>query len=243
MWREVGRAAGDRGAFEVQSRPDMLLIRSTHAQRVPHMVLDPRVPDAQAGAWTSQLVGELGNGPTSVMIGIPPGEEDGALVAALRAEGFQAESRPKVAMASPLVAQSSGGRDAAITEARTQRDLTEARELLGTVFGLPVEVFAFYTPPDLVSTYVLRRKGQPLAAVCLCPFAGSAGIYSVGVLPHARGRGYARRVVAYALEEAAARGLGTAVLSCERQLVPLYRALGFEICWELRNYWLEAWWR
>lgn len=243
MWREVGRAAGDRGAFDVQSRPDMLLIRSTHAQRVPHMVLDPRVPDAQAATWTSRLVGELGNGPTSLMIGISPGDEEGALVAALRAEGFQAESRPKIAMTCSLADLAPGGRDAAIAEARTQRDLAEARELLGSVFGLPVQVFAFYTPPDLVSTYVLRRKGQPLAAVCLCPFAGSAGIYSVGVLPHARGHGYARRLVAHTLMEAAARGLGTAVLSCERQLVPLYLPLGFESRWELRNYWLEAWWR
>ena len=243
MWREVGRAAGGRGAFDVQSRPDMLLIRSTYAQRVPHMVLDPHVPDARAAAWTAQLVGELGTGPTSLMIGIPPGREDGVLVTALRAEGFQAESRPKIAMTASLADAVPGGRDAMVTEARTARDLAEARELLGTIFGLPIEVFAFYTPPDLVSTYVLRWKGKPLAAVCLCPFAGCAGIYSVGVLPHARGHGYARQVVAYALAEAAGRGLKTAVLSCERQLAPLYRLLGFETCWELRNYWLEAWWR
>lgn len=243
MWRAVGALAPSGSVFDVEQRADMLLIRSNYARRVPHMILDPVVDHAAVHDWVSTLVRDLAADPVSLVVGIPPGQEHSSMVAALKAEGFQPAVRPKVAMACqglPLA----GDEDLdGIEVAQSEPALQEARELLAGVFGLPSDVFAFYTPPSLVTTYLLRLDGTAIAAMCLCPFAGCAGIYSVAVIPSARGRGYARRLVRAALRDAAARGLDTAVLSCERSLVGLYQALGFAVCWELAEYWLEAWWR
>jgi GNAT superfamily N-acetyltransferase len=133
--------------------------------------------------------------------------------------------------------------DREISIAEGGHDLDEARVLLARVFGLPPAVFGFYTPPELVLTYVLRIQAVAVGATCLCSNGESAGIYSVGVLPPMRGRGYAQRLVWHVLADAARMGLSLAVLSCERNLVPFYEQLGFSTCWELHSYWLEAWWR
>jgi ribosomal protein S18 acetylase RimI-like enzyme len=242
MWRRVGAVAPPGSVFEVTERADMLLIRSHYAHRVPHMVLNPRVLDADAPRWTQALVEELARDPVSLMVGIPPGEEGSGLVNALLAEGFMRAARPNVAMTRPAT-RPDGAPDAEITLVEGEHDLEEARALLARIFGLPSEVFAFYTPPEVVHTYVLRHGGVPVAAACLSPSPGAAGIYSVGVLPSMRGQGFARRLVLHALRDAARLGYATVVLSCEQSLAPLYRRLGFAPCWELISYWLETWWR
>jgi ribosomal protein S18 acetylase RimI-like enzyme len=243
MWRQVGALAIPGDIFEVIERPDMLLIRSNYAHRVPHMVLEPRVCADQIAAWSANLVQDIATGPSSLMVGIEPGEEHGSLVAALRHEGFMRAARPSVAMTRAILATTSIAADAGISLARTEADLDVARNLLARIFGLPAAVFAFYTPPGVVHTYLLREAGLPVAAGCLFPADDAGGIYSVGVVPSMRGRGYARRLVQHLLADAAALGLSAAVLSCEQSLVGLYERLGFEVCWELVSYWLEAWWR
>jgi GNAT superfamily N-acetyltransferase len=228
MWRGVGALAEPGSIFEVEERAGMLLIKSHYIQRVPHMVLDPRVSPGDERAWVSSLIDEWTGEPVSLLVGIPPGTERGELVQALRNAG------------SPVFDFRA---DADIELAVDARDLEEARTILGQVFGLPGEIFAFYTPLTAVRTFVLRDRGLGVAAACLCPFGGAAGIYSVGVLPGFRGRGYAKRLVLRLLSAAADLGFTTATLSCERGLVPLYRRLGFSTCCELTTYWMEAWWR
>jgi GNAT superfamily N-acetyltransferase len=243
MWRSVGNHADGNASFEVEDRRDMLLVKSQFAHRVPHMVLDPRVPAGLEHDWTRALIKEWAAEPVSVMVEIPPGTEGGPLAACMQREGFMRGMRPSVGMAIEARPVFDAREDAWITLAEERGDLAEARDLLGSVFGLPSHVFAFYTPVRVVQTYVLREHGVAVAAACLCPFAGVAGVYSVGVLPAARGRGYARRLVLYILGQAGLMGLTTAVLSCERQLAPLYRSLGFAISCELTTYWLETMWR
>lgn len=244
MWRTVGAVAPAGSAFSVRQCSDMLLIRSNLPRRIPHMILDPVVDGRATREWVGYVVEQLTASPVSLMVAIPPGEEQSPLVRALEGEGFMPGARPLVAMAragAALEVRTEPGSE--ITVATTGADLAEAQELLAVVFGLPLEVFAFYTPPALVRTYLLRRQGTATAAMCLCPFAGYAGIYSVAVLPAARGRGYARLLIQAALRDAMSQGMGTAVLSCERNLVGLYRSLGFTACWDLAAYWIETWWR
>jgi ribosomal protein S18 acetylase RimI-like enzyme len=242
MWRRVGPLAPSGSIFEVTERADMLLIRSHYAHRVPHMVLAPRVLDADAPRWTRALVDELARDPVSLVIRIPPGQEGSALVQALLAEGFMRAARPDLAMARSTPPPDNVP-DTDITLVAGGHDLEEARALLARIFGLPSEVFAYYTPPEVVRTYVLRHGGAPVAAACLSPSADAAGIYSVGVLPSMRGQGFARRLVLHAVRDASMLGFSTVVLSCEQYLAPLYRRLGFTPCWELISYWLETWWR
>jgi GNAT superfamily N-acetyltransferase len=243
MWRTVGALSPTDGAFEVIQRPDLLLIKSRLVQRVPHMVLDPQIADGAARGWAASVVTDLGHDPVSILVGLPPGLEQSPLVGAIQGEGFQRATRPAIAMTRPLQSLPARAPDRAITIAAGTQDLDEARALLARVFGLPPAVFAFYTPPKLVLTYILRVKDVAVGATCLCSNGESGGIYSVGVMPTMRGRGYARRLVWHALTEAARMGLHLAVLTCERHLVSFYEQFGFSACWELHNYWLEAWWR
>jgi ribosomal protein S18 acetylase RimI-like enzyme len=243
MWRSVGAHANHDAAFEVHERPTMLLVKSHLSQRVPHMVLDPRVPPGEERGWASALIQEWAGTPVSVMVQIPPGFEHGRLVSVLRDLGFLQGLRPSVAMARRADTVFELRSDEDIELAATDEALDEARRLLGTVFTLPANVFAFYTPRQVVRTYLLREHGLAVGAACLCPFAGAAGVYSVGVLPRARGRGYAQRLVLQMLSDAAELGFSTAVLSCDRQLIPLYRRLGFGVACDLVTYWMEALWR
>jgi GNAT superfamily N-acetyltransferase len=243
MWRTVGALSPTDGAFEVIQRQDSLLIKSRLVQRVPHTVLDPHVADGAARTWATSMVNDLGHDPVSILVRLPPGLEKSPLVGALQGEGFQREVRPAIALTRQLRSLTVRTPDHAITLAEREHELEEARTLLARVFGLPPAVFAFYTPPKLVLTYLLRIKGVAVGATCLCSNGESAGIYSVGVMPTMRGRGYAQRLVWHALAEAARMRLNLAVLTCERHLVSFYEQLGFSACWELHSYWLEAWWR
>ncbi len=243
MWRSVGRHSGGNSSFVVEDREDMLLVKSQFAHRVPHMVLDPRVTPGMEHAWTRSIIREWAGESVAVMVEIPPGTEGGALAASLREEGFVRGMRPSIGMTLEAKPAFDVRDDASISLASDGADLDEAREVLGSVFGLPSHVFAFYTPPHVVRTFILREFGIGVAAACLCPFAGVAGVYSVGVLPTSRGKGCARRLVLYVLSQAAQMGLTTAVLSCEHHLAPLYRSLGFSVRCELTTYWLESAWR
>jgi GNAT superfamily N-acetyltransferase len=243
MWRAVGIHADEDAAFDVQDRPNLLLVRSRLAHRVPHMVLDPRYAPGDEREWVSSVVVEFAGEPVSVTIMLPPRENASTLAYALQNRGFMRSLKPSVAMVRLGGGSFDFRADDAIQRVANDADLHEARQVLASVFSLPAHVFAFYTPLPVVQTYILREQGVGVAAACLCPFAGVAGVYSVGVLPQFRGRGFARRLVLGILSDAADLGLSASVLSCERELVPLYRRLGYVVVCELVSYWMEALWR
>ncbi|MGH2343646.1 MAG: GNAT family N-acetyltransferase [Chloroflexota bacterium] len=243
MWEAVGTVAMPSGVFEVTRRPDMLFVRSLLVHRVPHMVIDPTVEAGAAPAWASSLVREMQGQAGTLMISMPPGLEDGALEQALRKEGFTHGSPSPACMARVGGPRLDPWRDDAVMLADAEPYLSVARGLLARVFGLPHEVFAFYTPPALVSTYLLHDQGKAVAAACLCPFGHTAGIYSVGVLPEARGRGFARRLIRRALQDAEEMGFELEVLTCDAALAPLYQRAGFRACWRTTTMWMESWWR
>ena len=244
MWRAVGALSSERAVFEVEQRRDMLLVRSVLARRIPHMVLDPLPDHRNPAYWVDRMVSELSPDPHSIMVAVPPGEERTDLVKVLLAEGFRQASRPMTAMARvDLRVRVCEDHDPAIRIASPGQQLEAARQVLGRVFGLPDAVFAFYTPAPPVSTYIALLRGVIVGTLCLCPFAGTVGVYSVAVVPEQRRRGIARRLMDRALSDAAAAGYDTAVLSCDRSLVGYYRDQGFLPRWTLMSCWLDAWWR
>jgi ribosomal protein S18 acetylase RimI-like enzyme len=243
MWEAVGAVASPAGVFEVSRRPDMLFVRSLLVHRVPHMVIDPRVEDSAAPAWASALVRDMRGQPGALMISLPPGLENGPLDRALRREGFTQGAPSPVCMTRIKAPRLEPLEDDEIMLVDSEPYLSVARGLLGGIFGLPREVFAFYTPPPLVYTYLLHHAGAAVAAACLCPFAGTAGIYSVGVSPAARGRGYARRLIRRVLQDSEDLGFDAAVLTCDAEVTPLYLKAGFSACWRSTTLWLESWWR
>lgn len=244
MWRVVGALCAESSVFEVEQRGDMLLVRSLLARRIPHMVLDPLPDRRDLGRWVDAMVGELSPDLHSIMVAVPPGNERSDLVQALIAEGFRQASRPMTAMAcTNLLLRQPRELDPSILIAGPGPQLEAARQVLSRVFGLPEEVFAYYTPAPQVYTYVAVLRGAIVGTLCLCPFAGAVGVYSVAVIPEQRRRGIARRLIDCALSDAAAAGYDTAVLSCDRSLIGFYRDQGFTPCWDLMSCWLDTWWR
>lgn len=93
-------------------------------------------------------------------------------------------------------------------------------------FASAYEAMAFGPDPALVC-FVARLDGRPVATSALYTGTGVAGLYGVGTLPEARGRGYGRAVSAAALAEGRRRGLRIGALLSSDLGLPVYRRLGF----------------
>jgi len=78
------------------------------------------------------------------------------------------------------------------------------------------------------------------ASVATLPYGSEfAWVSMVLVLPGFRGRGYATRLLAHALDELAWRGIA-AILDATPDGRPIYLPLGFVDCWGFSRYWREA---
>jgi hypothetical protein len=90
--------------------------------------------------------------------------------------------------------------------------------------GLPGE-----TP---LRRFLARSDGEPVAASAFLPGPPTsrlAGIFSVGTLEYARGRGLGGLITSAAMHAAHAAGARVAVLQASDQGVPVYQRLGFDL--------------
>jgi GNAT superfamily N-acetyltransferase len=86
---------------------------------------------------------------------------------------------------------------------------------------------AFATMPEEVNVYAALADGEAVACVGTIHDQGDCGIYLVGTLPKARGRGLATKLMTVALEEGRAAGCKTASLQSTAMGKPIYTRLGF----------------
>ncbi len=80
---------------------------------------------------------------------------------------------------------------------------------------------------DAAQIFLGRLRGRPVATSMLFASGGVAGVYFVGTLPGARGRGIGRAMTAAALREGRRRGYRIGALQATSMGVPVYRHLGF----------------
>jgi ribosomal protein S18 acetylase RimI-like enzyme len=84
--------------------------------------------------------------------------------------------------------------------------------------------------------YVARLQGRPVAVSALLYGREAAGIWNVGTLADARGRGIGREVTLAALRDARAAGRTVSVLGSSPMGFPVYTRIGFrEVC-RIRHY-------
>jgi GNAT superfamily N-acetyltransferase len=109
-----------------------------------------------------------------------------------------------------------------------------------TVYGMPAEASAshFDGPNALVgpSTHAVlaRLDGEPAGAVLITLSHRIAGVYWVGVLERARGRGIAAAMVRRVTNQAFDLGAASVQLQASTMGEPVYRRLGYEELYRIR---------
>lgn len=81
--------------------------------------------------------------------------------------------------------------------------------------------------PDRFHLYAARDDGRPLSVLGVHDVEGDAGIFFVGTLPEARGRGLAGALLGQALAEAHGRGNEISTLQATKMGTPVYARLGY----------------
>jgi ribosomal protein S18 acetylase RimI-like enzyme len=236
FWRELAAWSGRAGRFE--ERDGLVL----HATATPFPVtcngiarMDPAVPAEQVIEAADEWFGALGRGYT-LQVEDPTGR-DADLVAAAEQRGLLELSRaPAMVRTAPFaphvvpdgVRLGWVGADATVEDFIGVAD--ESYQSLGMPAGVIVEMCA--SPERMVAAHlrsVVAYVGErPVAVAQTLLGRGTAGVYYVGVLPDARGRGLAELVTHAVTQAAFELGMPLVVLQATPMGEPVYLKMGFE---------------
>jgi GNAT superfamily N-acetyltransferase len=108
-----------------------------------------------------------------------------------------------------------------------------------TSIGFPPEVFASYTDnagllAENVAAFIAYLDGEPVSIAMTIVSHGVAGIYWVGSLEQARGKGLGRAVTAAATNAGLKLGGEIASLQASPMGKPIYEAMGYETVFDYR---------
>jgi GNAT superfamily N-acetyltransferase len=184
--------------------------------------------------------GELGRG-FSLWIreGVP---EDRDLLATAKAAGLEdVYGTPEMVLPRRVEERSLGEG----VELRRLRSADEAEDYWRVAaaayasLGWPAEVFAFYENhegllADNLTAFLAYLDGAPAAIAMTIVSHGVAGIYWVGSIEKARGRGLGRALTAAATNAGFDQGAEIASLQASPMGEPLYGAMGYETIWSYR---------
>jgi ribosomal protein S18 acetylase RimI-like enzyme len=101
---------------------------------------------------------------------------------------------------------------------------------------LDIQKSVGYDETGAAQNYLAYLEGTPIAGCSVGYGAGVAGIYNVGTLPSARGRGIGRAITLRGLLDARARGYKVGVLEASGMGYNVYKQLGFEPYCEMELY-------
>lgn len=93
-----------------------------------------------------------------------------------------------------------------------------------------------YSRLDTWRHFLAILDGKPVATTSLCLGGAIGGIFHVGTLAEARGRGVGAAITAAAMREAADAGCAVAALQSSEMAIGVYRSIGFEVCCDLELY-------
>jgi N-acetylglutamate synthase-like GNAT family acetyltransferase len=85
-----------------------------------------------------------------------------------------------------------------------------------------------HVPADPVRLYVAHENGEPIACTATIDSGTNSEVQMVAVVPEARGRGLAGKLIAHSLADAVERGATTGTLVATKLGYPVYAKLGFE---------------
>jgi GNAT superfamily N-acetyltransferase len=191
-------------------------------------------------AQAEQFFGDRGRGFSIWVRGDRP--EDRDLAAAAAAADFQlVYEMPEMVLAAPTEAPRLPARAELrpLSEAGQAEDYWKVAAASYTSIGFPPEVFAGYSNhagllADNVAAFVAYLDDEPAAIAMTIVSHGVAGIYWVGSLEQARGKGLGRAVTAAATNAGFELGAEVASLQASPMGKPIYEAMGYETVFDYR---------
>ena len=219
-------------------RPELLARRGDAAHDYLNLVLGTWATDATVDAVIERALDEVGGPDRPFTWSVWPSNGPPSLRGRLEAHGFgYLDDGPLMWLdlaTADLPEESPDGlaiepvTDAAVLREASDaamppgRDDDEARRSFREAYE------ALILGPDPQMAYFAGRiDGRIVATSALYTGTGLAGIYAVGTVPAARGRGYGRALTAAALREGRRRGYDSAALLSSELGEPVYRRLGF----------------
>ncbi len=168
--------------------------------------------------------------------------EDRDLTTAATASGLQLiYEMPEMVLDSPVEEPSLpvGAELRQLSEARQADDYWKVAAASYTSIGFPPEVFGGYSNhigllAENVAAFIAYLDGEPVSIAMTIISHGVAGIYWVGSLEQARGKGLGRAVTAAATNAGFKLGAELASLQASPMGKPIYEAMGYETIFDYR---------
>lgn len=235
FYRELTRSSGRAGAIE--ERDGLLLFAS--GSTFPALFngvkrIDPAVPATEVIARADEWFSRLDRGYT---LSVRSTEEDADLLDAAQAAGLHAVlDSPEMICRRPLddVAPPSSVELRWVDDATTAADFMAVAGVSFATLGMPekevgeaiVDVAALLVPH--VQTVVAYDAGEPVATAQTLLSHGAAGVYWVGTVDAARGKGLGELVTRAATNRAFDMGASFNSLQASVMGDPIYRRMGYE---------------
>lgn len=107
-------------------------------------------------------------------------------------------------------------------------------------FGYLISAETVLKSMDKIKYYIIYDKKTVIGTIILHQTNNIAGIHSLGVLPDMRGKGYAKEIMHFILNEALKQGATLATLQASSIAKKMYENLGFKIDFTMNNYKLKT---
>jgi ribosomal protein S18 acetylase RimI-like enzyme len=174
--------------------------------------------------------------------------EDLDLSAAALGAGLQlVYEMPEMVLGSPVEEPNlpAGTELRQLSEAGQADDYWKVAASSYTSIGFPPEVFGSYTNnagllAENVAAFIAYLDGEPVSIAMTIVSHGIAGIYWVGSLEQARGKGLGRAVTAAATNAGFKLGAEIASLQASPMGKPIYEAMGYESLFDYRLFMSSA---
>jgi GNAT superfamily N-acetyltransferase len=169
-------------------------------------------------------------------------DEDGDILAAADAAGLQfVYAMPEMTLGAQVETPDlpPGAELRRLTAGEEAEDYWKVAIASYASLGFPPEVFAGYSDHSgllagNVAAFLAYLDGEPVAIAMTIVSEGVAGVYWVGTLEQARGKGLGRAVTAAATNAGFELGADLASLQASPMGKPIYEAMGYETVFEYR---------
>ena len=193
-------------------------------------------------ARAKEFFGERGRGFSVWCRDAQDRDRDRDLLAAADAAGLQfVYAMPEMTLTAPVQtpALPPGTELRRLTTGEEAEDYWRVATTSYASLGFPPEVFAGYTDHSgllagNVAAFLAYLEGEPVAIAMTIVSDGVAGIYWVGTLEQARGKGLGRAVTAAATNAGFELGADLASLQASPMGKPIYEAMGYETIFDYR---------